>query len=233
MQRWHSNNMAFKKFLVLSLLIHIGIITIHIQTSLVIENTPSTILTVYIEHEKPNKAVITSHKIIPETSQLKVVEKKKPEVKKVVIVKKTIAQKKSRTSAIKKSTPFSLDDFSKMVVADVTKKFTKTKQASIIVDTRYNSGIYNSYIKAWQNKIKRIGETLFSTKQEGDVVLIAKIRDDGTLINVRITKKSSEEQLNKNALNMVKLGSPYTKFPNIFQVKTLSIRTIIAFKNKT
>ena len=220
---------AIVPFLLLSLCIHMYIFTLNIHMPKVESNVPQipTVHIVYLETNKDKDIKIFQ----PESTKI-ILAKKQEQSNKVFLLRKKVFLKEKITQTKKVSSFPSLDELSKMIVDHAIKQIKFKKNRNVLVDTRYTSGIYTNYVHSWSNKIKRIGETFFSNNEEGHVLLIVKIKNDGTLLHIEIIEESSIKQLNKQALSIVTFSSPFSHFPEAFNVETIRIKTLLTFKTK-
>lgn len=97
---------------------------------------------------------------------------------------------------------------------------------------------YAAYLDAWRAKVERIGrlnwpEEAVRRNLSGNLQLDVAINSDGNLHSVRILRPSGYKVLDKAALRIVKLASPYPPLPSEITQETdiLHIPWIWRFKN--
>lgn len=73
------------------------------------------------------------------------------------------------------------------------------------------------YGEDWRIKVQRVGELNFPRGQEGSlygsVQVAVELRPDGSVLAAEISRPSTDQRLNKAALRIIKLASPYAPFP--------------------
>lgn len=228
-KKWYPTDGVFILSLMLSCIVHLMIfilLDVPILDTSTTKNTSNTPLAINIIVER--KKTIKTDKI----AEIKVITViKSPE--KIVIAQKKVSKPKiikvvTSSSKVERRLPPIAD----LVRQAATFASPNINSTHVLVDTSKNMGVYYNYINSWRAKVKRIGEIYFSNQTEGQLVIIAEIQSDGSLLGVEIIRKSSKEQLNKDIVNIVKAGTPYAKFPKSFNgIATLRIKTIIAFRD--
>ena len=78
--------------------------------------------------------------------------------------------------------------------------------------------LYKLYFDAWRQKVEQIGAMNYPTAASelgmfGSLRLTVSLNSDGTIKNLFINKSSGHKELDQAALNIVKLGEPYARFP--------------------
>ena len=78
--------------------------------------------------------------------------------------------------------------------------------------------IYKLYFDAWRQKVEKIGSMNYPKEAAelgmfGSLRLTVSLNSDGTIKNLFINKSSGHKELDLAALNIVKLGEPYARFP--------------------
>jgi protein TonB len=78
--------------------------------------------------------------------------------------------------------------------------------------------IYKLYFDAWRQKVEKIGAMNYPREAAelgmfGSLRLTVSLNSDGTIKNLFINKSSGHKELDLAALNIVKLGEPYARFP--------------------
>ena len=71
-----------------------------------------------------------------------------------------------------------------------------------------------AYLDMWRQKVERIGRANYPAGGvSGELLLLAVIRYDGTLEEVRILESSGRPVVDETALRIVRLAAPYAHFP--------------------
>jgi len=75
------------------------------------------------------------------------------------------------------------------------------------------------YIEDWRIKVERVGTLNYpqaarDQKIYGDLKLTVSIKADGTVENIEINRSSGQKILDEAALRIVRLGAPYSAFPD-------------------
>jgi TonB family protein len=78
--------------------------------------------------------------------------------------------------------------------------------------------LYKLYFDAWRQKVEKIGAMNYPKEAAelgmfGSLKLTVSLNADGTIKNLFINESSGHQALDQAALNIVKLGEPYAKFP--------------------
>jgi protein TonB len=78
--------------------------------------------------------------------------------------------------------------------------------------------LYKLYFEAWRQKVESIGAMNYPKEASelgmfGSLRLTVSLNSDGMIKNLFINKSSGYKELDQAALNIVKLGEPYAKFP--------------------
>ena len=78
--------------------------------------------------------------------------------------------------------------------------------------------LYKLYFDAWRQKVEQIGAMNYPKEASelgmfGSLRLTVSLNSDGTIEKLFINKSSGHQELDQAALNIVKLGEPYARFP--------------------
>ena len=78
--------------------------------------------------------------------------------------------------------------------------------------------VYKLYFDAWKQKVEKIGAMNYPKEAAelgmfGSLRLTVSLNSDGTIKNLFINKSSGHKELDQAALNIIKLGEPYARFP--------------------
>lgn len=92
----------------------------------------------------------------------------------------------------------------------------RPKQAYISASTQEIR--YASYLKAWAQKVERIGTLNFplaakKRRMFGAIRLTVKLLKNGTIKSISIEKSSGFDAIDKGAIDIIRLGQPYARFP--------------------
>jgi len=94
----------------------------------------------------------------------------------------------------------------------------KRGQRVISISANTSDYIYKLYFDAWRQKVEKIGAMNYPKEASelgmfGSLRLTVSLNSDGTIQNLFINKSSGHKELDLAALNIVKLGEPYARFP--------------------
>jgi len=88
------------------------------------------------------------------------------------------------------------------------------KRTKRLTTTSAKSTVEAAYLEMWRQKIERIGRANYPPGGlSGELLLLAAIRQDGVLEDVRILESSGHEALDEAALRTVRLSAPFSHFP--------------------
>ncbi len=78
---------------------------------------------------------------------------------------------------------------------------------------------FASYMSAWVAKVERVGNLNYPTelrnkRLKGDLVLTVGIRHDGSVEGVDVTRSSGRREIDRAAIEIVRLASPYAPLPD-------------------
>jgi protein TonB len=78
--------------------------------------------------------------------------------------------------------------------------------------------LYKLYFDAWRQKVEKIGSMNYPKEAAklgmfGSLRLTVSLNSDGTIKKLFINKSSGHKELDQAALNIIKLGEPYARFP--------------------
>ena len=171
------------------------------ETSLEVKNlfnkkkvTPKTPLTILDkQNDVKNKVVINNKKII------KLLEQDLKSSNKSIDTSKILSQIKNM-------------DFTTQTKNQNNQKRIKSISANT------NDYIYRLYFEAWRQKVENIGAMNYPKEASelgmfGTLRLTVSLNSDGTIEKLFINKSSGHQELDQAALNIVKLGEPYARFP--------------------
>lgn len=135
-----------------------------------------------------------------------------------------ISQKKEDTSQENKKSKSSQIDTSR-ILSQIRNMSLSTETENIKMQKRVKSisasttdYLYKLYFEAWRQKVESIGAMNYPKEASelgmfGSLRLTVSLNSDGMIKNLFINKSSGYKELDQAALNIVKLGEPYAKFP--------------------
>tara|TARA_B100000787_G_scaffold72506_1_gene53365 strand:- start:704 stop:1453 length:750 start_codon:yes stop_codon:yes gene_type:complete len=109
---------------------------------------------------------------------------------------------------------------------DFSTKIDKRKRQQRVISISANTSdyLYRLYFEAWKQKVEQIGTMNYPREASklgmfGSLRLTVSLNAEGMIENLFINKSSGYKELDDAALNIVKLGAPYAKFPAEIQKK--------------
>jgi len=110
-----------------------------------------------------------------------------------------------------------LSEIANMEFSDKTEKQNNQKRIKSI-SSNTSEYLYKLYFEAWRQKVEKIGAMNYPIEASklgmfGSLRLTVSLSSDGSITNLFINKSSGYKELDEAALNIVKLGAPYAKFP--------------------
>ena len=103
---------------------------------------------------------------------------------------------------------------------DVSTKMQNRKKQQRVRSISANTTdyLYKLYFDSWRQKVERIGAMNYPKEASelgmfGSLRLTVSLNSDGTIEKLFINKSSGHQELDQAALNIVKLGEPYARFP--------------------
>lgn len=78
---------------------------------------------------------------------------------------------------------------------------------------------FASYMSAWVSKVERVGNLNYPTelrrkRLHGDLILTVGIRQDGSVEGIEVTRSSGRQEIDRAAIEIVRLASPYAPLPD-------------------
>lgn len=135
-----------------------------------------------------------------------------------------ISQKKEDTSQENTKSKSSQIDTSR-ILSQIRNMSLSTETENIKMQKRVKSisasttdYLYKLYFEAWRQKVESIGAMNYPKEASelgmfGSLRLTVSLNSDGMIKNLFINKSSGYKELDQAALNIVKLGEPYARFP--------------------
>jgi TonB family protein len=98
----------------------------------------------------------------------------------------------------------------------------KNQQRVKSISANTTDYLYRLYFEAWRQKVEQIGAMNYPREAAklgmfGSLRLTVSLNSDGMIEKLFINKSSGYKELDEAALNIVKLGAPYAKFPTEIQ----------------
>jgi len=98
----------------------------------------------------------------------------------------------------------------------------KSQQRVKSISANTTDYLYRLYFEAWRQKVEQIGAMNYPREASklgmfGSLRLTVSLNSDGMIEKLFINKSSGYKELDEAALNIVKLGAPYAKFPTEIQ----------------
>jgi TonB family protein len=163
---------------------------------------------------------LSNKKKLPRTSPLTIISNQGDVTNKVVINNQKIIKSKKQDS---KSNSKSIDTskiLSQIKNIDFSAKTDnlKDRQRVRFISANTTDYLYKLYFDAWRQKVEKIGSMNYPKEAAklgmfGSLRLTVSLNSDGTIKNLFINKSSGHKELDLAALNIVKLGEPYARFP--------------------
>ena len=97
--------------------------------------------------------------------------------------------------------------------------FTNKRQQRVkSISANTTDYLYKLYFDAWRQKVEKIGAMNYPKEASelgmfGSMRLTVSLNSDGTIKSLFINKSSGHPELDQAALNIVRLGEPYARFP--------------------
>jgi len=78
---------------------------------------------------------------------------------------------------------------------------------------------FASYMSSWVAKVERVGNLNYPTelrnkRLKGDLVLTVGIKHDGSVEGIDVTRSSGRKEIDRAAIEIVRLASPYAPLPD-------------------
>ena len=103
-------------------------------------------------------------------------------------------------------------------------RYAKRPRINFVDAVSAKSAVEAAYIDSWVQKIERVGNTNFPKEAiqrnlSGKLILNASLDHNGNVVDVQVDVSSGYKLLDKAALRIVKLASPYPPLPKAIQKK--------------
>lgn len=96
-------------------------------------------------------------------------------------------------------------------------RVTAAGEREYFVSVSARESLFAEYLASWKARMERIGTLNFpavaNSRRSGNPVLEVAVAADGTLREVRVTQSSGHSGLDQAAIDLVRLASPYDRFP--------------------
>jgi len=156
---------------------------------------------------------LSNKKKLPPKNSLTIIDSQGDLTNKVVINNQKIIKSKSKSIDTSKI----LSEIKNIDFSAKTDNL-KGRQRVRTISANTTDYIYKLYFDAWRQKIEKIGAMNYPKEASelgmfGSLRLTVSLNSDGTIKNLFINKSSGHKELDLAALNIVKLGEPYARFP--------------------
>lgn len=106
---------------------------------------------------------------------------------------------------------------------NIQKKESRVRKKFISANTKEHK--YAFYMKSWSNTVERIGNLNYPdaarrNKLSGSLRLDVALNQDGSVMEVKVSKSSGHQVLDQAAVRIVKLAAPYAPFPEDIRAET-------------
>jgi len=162
--------------------------------------------------------ILSSKKKFPTKNSLATKDNQSNFTNKIVINKQKII--KSKNSKLNSKSIDTSKILSQIKNMDFSSKMNNPKRQKRVRSISANTKdyIYKLYFDAWRQKVEKIGAMNYPREASelgmfGSLRLTVSLNSDGTIKNLFINKSSGHKELDLAALNIVKLGEPYARFP--------------------
>jgi len=159
-------------------------------------------------------------KKLPPKSLLTIIDKQGDDTNKIVINNKKIIKSTKQDSNSNSKSIDTSEIFSQIKNIDFSAKTDnlKGRQRVRSISANTTDYLYKLYFDAWRQKVEKIGAMNYPKEAAelgmfGSLRLTVSLNSDGTIKNLFINKSSGHKELDLAALNIVKLGEPYARFP--------------------
>jgi periplasmic protein TonB len=104
-------------------------------------------------------------------------------------------------------------------LADSEKRYAERPRINFIDTLSAKTAVEAAYIKAWVEKVEHIGNLNYPDearrrKLNGALILHVLLDNNGKVLKVRVGSPSGQQVLDDAAVRIVKLASPFDRFPN-------------------
>ena len=163
---------------------------------------------------------LSNKKKLPPKSPLTIIDSQGDVTNKVVINNKKIIKSTKQDSNSNSKSIDTSEIFSQIKNIDFSAKTDnlKGRQRVRSISANTTDYLYKLYFDAWRQKVEKIGAMNYPKEVAelgmfGSLRLTVSLNSDGTIKNLFINKSSGHKELDLAALNIVKLGEPYARFP--------------------
>ena len=164
--------------------------------------------------------IFSSKKKFPKTNSLTNKDNQSDFTNKVVINNQKIIKSTNKDSKLNSKSIDTSKILSQIKNMDFSSKMNNPERQKRVRSISANTKdyIYKLYFDAWKQKVEKIGAMNYPREAAelgmfGSLRLTVSLNSDGTIKNLFINKSSGHKELDLAALNIVKLGEPYARFP--------------------
>ena len=94
-------------------------------------------------------------------------------------------------------------------IQQLKRAYQHTPHHTFVTGTNAKQNRFASYIDAWRDKIERVGTLNYPQGITGNVFLDVAINADGSVSGVKVLRSSGNSRLDKAAINIVQMASPF------------------------
>lgn len=95
---------------------------------------------------------------------------------------------------------------------------THSRHKTITTSTREPD--YARYMEAWRQKVERVGNLNYPHGQSGSLLLDVALHPDGNIESIDLRRSSGSPELDRAAIEIVKLAAPFSVFPERIAAET-------------
>ena len=164
--------------------------------------------------------ILSSKKKFPKKNSLTTKDNQSDFTNKVVINNQKIIKSTNKDSKLNSKSIDTSKILSQIKNMDFSSKMNNPERQKRVRSISANTKdyIYKLYFDAWKQKVEKIGAMNYPREAAelgmfGSLRLTVSLNSDGSIKNLFINKSSGHKELDLAALNIVKLGEPYARFP--------------------
>ena len=165
--------------------------------------------------------ILSSKKKFPKKNSLTTKDNQSDFTNKVVINNQKIIKSTNKDSKLNSKSIDTSKILSQIKNMDFSSKMNNPERQKRVRSISANTKdyIYKLYFDAWKQKVEKIGAMNYPREAAelgmfGSLRLTVSLNSDGSIKNLFINKSSGHKELDLAALNIVRLGEPYARFPS-------------------
>lgn len=235
----HTKNKALEVFFLFSIVLHLILLVFLGQ----IIRTPKAghrieVDLKYIEHGRPRRNIPQPPKHLNDGHQLPTLKSKIHSIPEIIQTQKNIPGTEMRDYSITPKKTQEMPDFARCEVTAVGSIIKNINDISMPQLPMFlpqdssdidQSDIYKAKILSHIKKHRKYPHTAQRLGIKGTVNVDFLLYRDGSLGDIKVTKKSRHQILNNAAIESIKAGEPYPPFPSGMQGKSILIGVPITF----